>query len=468
MSSLRPRSVRLRVTVLSTVVIGVTLLAASWTLLRIVRADLVDSARTTLGDALEVVAADTSDPEDRAAARFRIDLDGQIAELGVFTRPEDGLASGVLTIDGTPQAQLLLDAESGDVIEIIEPITGTPLEGPFRTEIEALVFEVYDPAEDGTPAALDDPTVLLVGATPLDDVDRSIDAVQRALVVIVPLVIVAVAFASYWLAGRALRPVTGITRRVEEISANELDQRVPVPSSGDEISELATVMNGMLDRLERGAAQTRRFTADASHELRTPLAGVRGAAEILASDLAPDRTTELADGIVADVDRIDAIVDDLLTLARLDEAALLRRDPIDLGHHVRETPRPSSDVRVDVVDEGGALTTGDPSQIDRLVRNLVENAVRHACARVEITTSVEDGAAQLTVADDGDGIAPADRERIFDRFTRLDDARQRNHGGTGLGLAIVRSIADAHGASVEVDDGPLGGARFVVRFPQLR
>lgn len=475
--AVRPfRSLRFRITAAATVLVALTLVLASAAIMRIVRADLLASAEAALNEAVSQQAEELGlfegeliEDDGFASAFIPVEIDGELAELGLFTQEEaDGLAYGELTLNEQLIALVVIDPDDGGLVELIDPITFTEVEDPeLVAEFEDLLFEVYE-FEEGEAEYLGP---LLVGAAPLDDVEESIDALQGALLMIVPLLVVGFGLGAWLLVGRALRPVLAITSEVEDISTTSLDRRVPVPDTGDEVSELATVMNRMLGRLQRGDERRRQFAADASHELRSPLTTVRVAAELIERRPEADRTGRLATEIMAEADRMEALIDDLLALAKLDEDAVQPGDvePVDLGLVAtaeverlgRDTPVP---IEVEVTP-GDHLVTVARRHLQRLVTNLVDNACHHATSTVRVTVSVDEGGASLlTVDDDGPGVDPEDAERIFERFARLDDARDRREGGAGLGLALVKAIAEGHGATVSVGRAPLGGASFIVRF----
>jgi signal transduction histidine kinase len=225
-------------------------------------------------------------------------------------------------------------------------------------------------------------------------------------------------------------------------------------------------MNEMLQRLQAGAERQRRFVADASHELRSPLASLRTQLEV-SRDYAARRVGAVGDQL-AEVERMERLVGDLLLLAKADERQLvIRSRPVDLrAVVVDEVERAGSRARVRLDTAGVAAATvhGDREELARVVRNLLDNAVRFARARVELSLAERDGHVELTVADDGPGVPAAARERVFERFARLDEGRARDAGGTGLGLAIVREVVVAHGGSVTVDGAP--GARFLISLPR--
>ncbi|WP_456047872.1 sensor histidine kinase [Actinomadura harenae] len=298
--------------------------------------------------------------------------------------------------------------------------------------------------------------------------------------------------AGVWRAvGRALRPVRRIEQGLADITASDLSRRVPEPDTGDEIAGLAATVNATLDRLEAAVAQQRRFTSDASHELRTPLTGLRTRLELALDDPGgtdPERTMRDA---LRDADRLHQIVDDLLALARLDAGVEPARTVLDLGELVRaEQRRRDARLPVTIDAEPGVLVVGNRLQLARALVNLLANADRHAESQVAVTVRADTVRADtvradtvqadtvrageagngravvtVTVADDGPGVPRGERERIFDRFTRLDAARSRDAGGSGLGLPIAREIAVRHGGTLTVEDAPGGGAAFVLSLP---
>ncbi|WP_425593779.1 HAMP domain-containing sensor histidine kinase [Microbacterium terricola] len=302
----------------------------------------------------------------------------------------------------------------------------------------------------------------------MDDVDESVGALTRSLLIAVPVATALLAVAIWFLVGRVLRPVERIRARVAEISASSLDQRVPEPATRDEIARLAQTMNSMLARLEATAALQRRFVSDASHELRSPLTRIRTALEV---DLAHPTGADVGAthrGALADATQLQGLIDDLLLLARLDEAAIhSRRILVDLDDIVLAEVhgRGATEQTIDVSRVSAAQVLGDPGQLTRVVRNLLDNALRYGASGIEVELAEVGQDAVLRVSDDGPGVDPALRERIFERFARADDARAAGTGGTGLGLAIARELVDLHGGSLVLDVEHRGGASFVVRLP---
>jgi signal transduction histidine kinase len=283
-----------------------------------------------------------------------------------------------------------------------------------------------------------------------------------------PLVLLVLGAVTWRIVGRALAPVEAVRREVDEISAAELHRRVPEPAQADEIARLAATMNRMLDRLEQAQEQQRRFVSDASHELRSPIAVIRQPAELALAH--PDRIalSELATTVRTESLRLQLLVDDLLLLARSDEGMLgLERRPLDLDDIVFDEAkrlRSSTDLHVDTVGVSGGRIDADPAAIRRVLRNIIDNAARHARSTVTLRLAQSNGQVVLDVDDDGPGIAIADRARVLDRFVRLDDARTRDGGGAGLGLAIAAELVTAHGGDIAVDSSPTGGTRVRLRF----
>ncbi|MEU8180929.1 ATP-binding protein [Micromonospora sp. NPDC049044] len=311
-----------------------------------------------------------------------------------------------------------------------------------------------------------DPLTVLV-ARSMADVRQSTHVVRVILLVAFPLLVAVLAGVAWRVVGATLRPVEALRRGAEEITGRAGTGRLPVPASADEIHRLAVTLNGMLDRLESGRVRQRAFVSDAAHELRSPLTNIRTELEV-AQRLA-DRTdwTAVTANLLADTDRLSRLVDDLLLLARLDEAAPARgTGPVELGALLTDVAAryPASPVRV-ALPPGPLWTSGTADELRRVLTNLVDNAVRHARADVllaaEATSTARRTAGSavgayhlVTVTDDGPGIPAADRERVFDRFTRLDDGRARDEGGAGLGLAIVRELVRRAGGSITLSDAP--------------
>ncbi len=307
--------------------------------------------------------------------------------------------------------------------------------------------------------------VVLV-AVSLDPVERTSHAVLRLVLLGGPVLVLITGSATYAFAGRALRPVEAIRRRVAGLTSRDLATRVEVPPARDELRRLAETMNDMLARLEAAQQTQRRFVADASHELRSPLATLIAGLELGHRSGGLDHAEW--ETLRAEADRLAVLVDDLLLLARADERGLLAGvDDVDLDDVVDAEAsrlRGLGGREVTVVSQP-ARVRGHRAQLERVVRNLADNAARHARSRVTLEVRTEATAVVIEVSDDGPGVAPEDRRRIFERFVRLDASRERGAGGVGLGLAIVAEVVAAHAGTVEMDEAPGGGARVRVRLP---
>jgi signal transduction histidine kinase len=318
------------------------------------------------------------------------------------------------------------------------------------------------------------PDTVLV-ATDLKGVDDSVRLLGRAAIVGGPVAVLLMALATYGVVALTLRPVAGLRHGAAAITAAGLsDQRLPVPGAQDEIHRLAVTLNAMLDRIDAATQRQRTFVGDAAHELRSPLASLRVQLEV-AQRLGPDQDLHgLIDDVLVDVTRLDRLVADLLALARLSEkgGALPRTERVDVADLVLALVPGYAAARVPVRADGvvPAAVMGDPDGLRRVAVNLVDNAVRYARSGVTVgVESAEVGGRRtvtLVVTDDGPGIPPAERERVFDRFYRVQESRSRDTGGTGLGLAIVRDVVRAHGGTVRLAGNPAGaGTQAVVTLP---
>ncbi len=301
----------------------------------------------------------------------------------------------------------------------------------------------------------------------LRDVDAARDTTAAALAVGVPGLVVLVAAVTWRVTGRALRPVEAIRAEVAEITGHDLHRRVPVPRTGDEVARLAVTVNATLDRLEDAGLRQRRFIADASHELRSPIAVLRTQLEVALAHPDPELWPELLADALEDTVRLQDLAADLLLLARLDAADPVAVELLDLEALFAAALAARTADRVPVAARlaAGVTVSGNRTWLTRLLTNLVDNAQRFAAGRVEVELAVRGGLVVLEVRDDGPGIPAGDRERVFERFTRLDDARSRELGGAGLGLAIARDLAGHHGGTLTVEPSPVG-ARLVARLPR--
>jgi signal transduction histidine kinase len=436
--------VRLRSALTASVVVGVAVAVAA--------VIFIATAKATLTHNVDTVAAQRA---DEVLTALRGD-DGPDIDDTLRPGPSDRTVVQVLTPTGG-----LIASSSGLAGQ--PPLTALrPAAGQSRKETRTLPRLGADPFRIlavgvGTP----DGARIVVVAQSLRPVAESTEVMAETLAWGMPALAVIVGLATFVFVGRSLRPVEAIRRRVATITAQQLHARVPVPRARDEVAALAETMNAMLDRLEAAAEAQRRFVADASHELRSPLATVQVgldylAAHPLAAELAAGNGMRQLHRLQAETGRLGRLVADLLLLARVDEHGLvLRHDDVDLDDLVYaerdrlQAQHPDLRVlgRVDAV-----RVCGDAARLERALRNLGDNAARHATSQVTLAVWADGGGAHLAVADDGPGIGAADRNRIFERFVRLDSSRAREDGGSGLGLPISREIVAGHGGELGVAD----------------
>ena len=360
------------------------------------------------------------------------------------------------TLEPAPGETASLDLPEA-VFEAIEEETGLiEDEGPY-----VLVARGYQ--RDGMKGAV-------LVASSLDEAASAVNALRPLLWVGWPATLAAVALTVWFLTGWALRPVQAMSEEADEISGDALDRRLPVPASADEVRHLAATLNRMLGRLESAATAQRQFVSDASHELKTPLATVRTMVEVAAADPDFDDWQSLLEGLRHENERMGTLVADLLALARFDEAApAVRREDVDLdqvlGRVAERTSRLHANIVIDRSGIAAARVVGDEAALERLFGNLATNAARHATSRVVFTLRSDGPWVTASISDDGPGIPASERTRVFERFVRLDEARDRPEGGTGLGLAVARAIARTHGGDVRVVDSATG-ASLEVRLPR--
>jgi signal transduction histidine kinase len=446
--------VRFRITLVATLVVGIVLVLASVGLVTAQRRSLTASLEESLAQEADALVGDARSNDLATPLDVAGDDDtvAQVVEIGAGD-PVPVLAA---TPNLTARAALVDTSAEGSVTSTVDSVLEANDHFLFVTHAFA-----------GSTDAL---VAVSVGA-PLDDVEAATAALTRSLLLGVPLVVVLLAALVWWLAGRTLRPVEAIRSGVGEISGSDLHRRVPVPSGDDEVARLARTMNAMLDRVESSAQRQQRFVADASHELRSPLTRIRSELEVDLAHPSGADPSATHRSVLDEVDGLQRLVDDLLLLARSDDAgfgaaAVLDLDDLVLDEAHRVTG--AADERGVVVDSSAispARVVGDARAIGRAVRNVVENAVRHAESRVVVSVRVDGGRAEVRVIDDGPGI-PANRvDELFERFTRLDDARSGSDGGTGLGLAIARDVVERHGGTIGVDAYARSGASFVITLP---
>ncbi|MDO3101108.1 HAMP domain-containing sensor histidine kinase [Mycobacteroides abscessus subsp. abscessus] len=386
--------------------------------------------------------------------------------------PADELESVLLATDQRIVAVQVIDA-SGQIVRRSASASQDPL--------LSLSGNDFQKPQVGVAAAADDDirvsamsvdgrkgryTVLVGGG--IEPIESMTSTVATMLAITAPVVAAVAAAVTYLLVRRSLRSVDEIRARVSEISTSDLSERVPMPGRTDEISALAVTMNEMLGRIEAGHTAQRRFVGDASHELRSPLATVISALEIAQSHPEVFDRTLVQTALLPEAHRMQSLVEDLLLLARADEHGLpMRRTEIDLDDLAgAELTRLKRETSLQISGQLSAVkVTGDALGVARVLRNLADNAARHARTEVSIGVRADADSAYLQVCDDGPGIPAADRDRVFERFVRLDADRSRHGGGSGLGLAIVAEIVAAHKGTISVGDRIGGGTAMTVRLP---
>jgi signal transduction histidine kinase len=307
----------------------------------------------------------------------------------------------------------------------------------------------------------------IIVAVPVNDVEQSQRVLRVTLLFAYTPLVVVMALIAWRVIGSTLKPVETLRSGAARISGSDQDERLAVPESADEIRALALTLNDMLDRLAAARGRQRAFVADAAHELRSPLTSMRTQLEV-AKHLGEGG--ELATDLLADVARLSTLVEDLLLLARAgsDTNPPPVRESVDVRALLIATGDRYAGARVPVSIADGPVVYANvsPEELRRVLANLVDNAVRHARSNVALSVRAEGGRAVLTVVDDGPGIPAAERERVFERFARLDDARDRDAGGTGLGLPIVRELLRRSNGSISLRDNPSGpGLAAEVHLP---
>ncbi|MFI2200229.1 sensor histidine kinase [Streptomyces sp. NPDC020192] len=443
------RSLRLRLTAAAALVIAAGLAGAAVLLVVWLHASLIHGLDTAALQRAEVVAADADSTQ--IDAEVPAGGHGEVA-VQIVDRAGDVIASSA-NLRGRPRAFFFPASGSGTPRAHTVHDIPVGASGAWRA--------VAVPA-----GAARTPWTVYV-ALPTESVDRGLARLTAGLAAGTPAVVALLTAVVWLLTGRALRPVEAMRAQTAEITTSDLGRRLDVPPTADALARLARTLNDLLARLDTATRRQRRFIADAAHELRSPLSVLHTRLDVAARHARSPEAQALARSLLRESERLTRLVDDLLRLARLDDQPLLRTHSVDLDEivfaEVREA-RLRARVPIDQHAVGAARVPGDADALARVVRNLLDNAVRYADSRVEVSLRTEDGTARLVVADDGPGVPDADSERVFGRFTRLDDARSRDTGGSGLGLAIVREVVTAHhGRTLLEDNEP--GARLIVLLP---
>lgn len=442
-------SVRLRTTLFSVIVVGVAVFGTSAWLINSQRSSLTSGLQSTAllrAQDLSSAIQDGTIPTD-LAVQFEdssfvqvINENGAVVASSVNISGELSLASKI-PISKTVAFYTRSDLPAGDSDFRVVGLRVQTTEGGFT----------------------------IFSGVSLEPVIDGIKSLRNSLLIAMPILLFLVGAFTWIAVGMAFRPVADITEMVFEITAHDLHRRVPQPTSDDEIGYLAQTMNKMLERLEKSDLDQRAFIGDVSHELRSPLASVQAQLEVHVLYPKTALSSQVATDILEEVSRMDQLINDMLLLATVEEQKIsssfehLSLDKVVL--HEVEKINTINTLRIDVSNVHSLEVFGSERHLSRLFRNLLENAMRYASANIHVSLIKTDVSIQLRIEDDGPGIPAAERESVFQRFTRLDESRTRSDGGVGLGLAIVRKIADIHGATVHIEDNQPGAA-FVVDFKQ--
>jgi len=481
---------RARLTLLVTSVFAVTMSIMSIVVIDAVEDDLVDGTRTNaeavLSSYLASIYGGTAtvgvvDATESTRFFYRDDDGNEISEQQYFDTITAGLELELGGLFGEQDDPFVAAGGTG-ADEVLEPIDHTVFDGieidPDTGELldssGSVVSFIAEPRAIGDPHPVDvgdglvavaqtlsfnDGATVEVGvSSPVKPVTDSLDAIRQIIWIAVLALVAAIAAITWLAANRALRSVHAISSQASAITGAKINRRLPVPEADDEIRELAITVNAMLARLEASQKRQHQLVADASHELRSPVAASRAQLEVATADPETTDWRATAATVLAEQEHLSHLIDDLLALSRIDEAGYAAATDVDLDDLIAieaERPHPAP-VRTSVPTP--VRVTGDQKLLARALRNLVDNATRHARSEVHITLSRHEGNA-------GPGIPDDQRERIFDRFTRIDEARDRNHGGAGLGLAIASEVANAHSGCLTATQSPLGGARFTLAIP---
>lgn len=446
----RRRSLRLRVTLAASAALLVALVVGAFALISLQRRSMVREIDNSLRDRIVGLI----DSAQRGQLTANVPVTGR--ETGIVQI----IAGRRQVVASTP------GLESAAVLDRITARVGAPAYGSVRQ---------LDPFGTGAStwrvAALQVDSrfgpVFIYAATTLDGVNRLSRTLTLLFVAGIPLLELLLVFAVWYSVGRALSPVESLTTQVDQVSPEHLEFRVSEPNTNDEIAHLATTMNNLLERLQAARDRERRFAADASHELRSPLAAAKLGLEVAVAH--PEQTdwNAVAEDTLAELARLEALARDLLDLTRLDPARTVSASTsVDLTALARAEVEQRRSRRPELGYTGQlepAAVHGVPELLLRALRNALDNAERHARSMVGVSVVRVDSEVLITVTNDGTGISPADRDRVFQPFVRLDESRAASDGGTGLGLAIVADILRAHGGRASFVDPPLG-ASTALRF----
>jgi signal transduction histidine kinase len=488
--SLRPRSLAARTALASALAAAVLFTAGAWSMRHATYDQQMAVASADAGQESELVLDSAADygipPTADNLGRFPYEmvtssgLVSSSSQLTVFETGGQG-SSGRRAFMPLPAYPIHdVDPPTTATFPVSAATRGNTLAGtttPVLTSSDTVAYLRQSNNPHALPGVPNDAQVTVYVFVTPDNARAAVSTLDRTLYPGVPAAVLLVAAVAFLATRRALRPVEAIRTRTAAVTAADPRERVHVPDTGDEIARLAATINNTLQRLDDAAQAQRRFVADAAHELRSPISSLLTTVEV--AEAYPDRADwpETVATTAEQARRIQDLAEDLLLLARMDATvpANAAAQTVDLAELARDTAAaPDADpddrhVSVTCHTDAELLVPGDRNGLERVLRNLTDNARRHARSRVGVRAYAAGDQAVIEVEDDGPGVPAADRERIFERFTRLDDARSRESGGFGLGLAIVRDIVERHHGTIEVDDaaaGPGAGARFTIRVPR--
>ena len=453
-------TLRLRLSMLAVALVAAGLLAAGIATRYELRGFLIDRVDSQLQSA--------TNPVSLYFERGDTDHGAQGPVLGVL--PPDSYAAVITGSSNVAASQYFGRGSASDGLQqaVINAPDGTSTQGDYR------VYVTHGQADEG-PAS-----VRLAIATPLNDVNSTLNRLAMLELLVGLIVLAVVAAIAFWLVRRELRPLVRIEDTAAAIAGGDLSQRVPEEAPGTEVGDLARSLNAMLAQIEQAFEQRRlseerlrRFVSDASHELRTPLTSVRGFAELFHRGAAsrPDDLALAMSRIESEAERMGVIVEDLLLLANLDQGRPLAQERFDLeavlAEMVADHAMLHADWPISFSSGGGSDLVGDELRIRQAVANLLANARAHTPHGTSIAVALATAGDDRTieVSDNGPGIAADDLPHLFERFYRVDASRARRSGGSGLGLSIVQAIAEAHGGSVRVESSQGKGAAFTIVLP---
>jgi signal transduction histidine kinase len=445
----RHLSIRARLTIIFTLVIATVLAAGGSAIFVLSRHTTETQAISNVDQALNDVEVHDAKSMVANSGTLTLNTRNDVV-VQVTNLADDEVWAASRALRGEPVLShevVSVNSSTNYIVRLLAWVKKSPLEGQLSL---AQAQSITTPRGTG----------LVVGFIYGQSIARSNHLLLTYLAVAFPLLLLIVAVIVWFSVGLTLSPVEAIRRRVATIAANDLTERVPETGGDDEISRLARTLNAMLNRLETSSRIQQEFVSNASHELRSPLTTLLATVDRASNHIDDTDWVEFTDTVRREGRRIDSLVDDLFFLARSDERReQIRREEVDLDDILDEEARRVRQITTLSISTAGVQPTrvwGDPAMLRRLVRNIVDNALRFANEEVSFSTRYVGPMAEICVHDDGTGVDVANSERLFQRFVRTDAARSRTSGGTGLGLPIVAEIAQRHGGEarfIEVESG---------------